>query len=54
MSSRAISSGRLPSVPVLALIGAMTLLMAGTGFLWFHLGTAVFYEMVLAGLAACL
>ena len=29
------------------------LLLAGTSALWAHYGTAVFYEMILAGIAAC-
>jgi hypothetical protein len=29
-------------------------LLAGTVTLWAHYGTAVFYEMILAGIAACL
>jgi hypothetical protein len=30
------------------------LLLAGTAALWAYYGTAVFYEMIVAGLAACL
>ena len=30
------------------------LLVAGSLALWLHYGTAVFYEMILAGLALCL
>jgi hypothetical protein len=29
-------------------------LLAGTVALWAHYGTAVFYEMIIAGIAACL
>jgi hypothetical protein len=29
------------------------IMIAGTLALWAHYGTAVFYEMLLAGLAAC-
>jgi hypothetical protein len=29
-------------------------LVAGTVALWAHYGTAVFYEMIVAGIAACL
>ena len=29
-------------------------LLAGSLALWAHYGTAMFYEMILAGLAACL
>jgi hypothetical protein len=35
-----------------AALGAMALL--GTLVLWFHYGTAVFFEMVASGIAACL
>jgi hypothetical protein len=34
-------------------VGIM-LLLAGTAALWAYYGTAVFYEMIVAGLAACL
>jgi hypothetical protein len=30
------------------------LLVAGTVALWAHYGTAVFYEMIVAGIALCL
>jgi hypothetical protein len=30
------------------------MVLAGTVALWAHYGTAVFYEMILAGIAACL
>jgi hypothetical protein len=41
--------------PFLAAGGlAIVLLLAGTVALWAHYGTAVFYEMIVAGLAACL
>jgi hypothetical protein len=28
-------------------------LLAGAGVLWFHYGTAVFFEMIASGLSAC-
>jgi hypothetical protein len=38
----------------LALVAAVVvLLLAGTVALWAYYGTAVFYETILAGLAAC-
>jgi hypothetical protein len=37
---------------VVAAVGAV--LLAATLGLWAHYGTAVFYEMILSGLAACL
>jgi hypothetical protein len=33
---------------------AAVVLLAGTLALWAHYGTAVFYETILAGIAACL
>ncbi len=42
------------SRPLVILAGVGGLLLAGTLALWLHYGTAVFYEMVVAGLALCL
>ena len=39
---------------VLAVAGIVALLFAITIALWAHYGTAVFYEMIVAGIAACL
>jgi hypothetical protein len=33
---------------------AAAIVLAGTVALWAHYGTAVFYETILAGIAACL
>jgi hypothetical protein len=42
------------SRPALAAVAALVgLLAAGTLALWAHYGSAVFYEMLLSGLAAC-
>jgi hypothetical protein len=39
----------------LALMAALAgMVLAGTLALWAHYGTAVFYEMIVAGIAACL
>jgi hypothetical protein len=35
------------------LAGAVGLLLAGTAVLWAHYGTAVFFEIVRTGFAAC-
>jgi hypothetical protein len=43
-------TARLVVVGLSILVG---LLVAATGVLWFHYGTAVFYETILAGLNAC-
>jgi hypothetical protein len=42
-----------PRPVVVGLAIAVGLLVAATGALWFHYGTAVFYETILAGLNAC-
>ena len=44
---------RTPRPLVLALAGAVGIIFAGTAALWAHYGTAVFYEMILTGLAFC-
>jgi hypothetical protein len=43
-------ASRVPLVIAVAVLGAM---LAGSLFLWAHYGAAVFYEMIVAGLAAC-
>lgn len=42
-------------IPVAAMVaaGASGLIVAATIALWVHYGSAVFYEMLLTGLAAC-
>jgi hypothetical protein len=40
--------------PLVILATAAGLLLAGTLALWLHYGTAVFYEIILAGLALCI
>ena len=42
------------SRPLLLIAAVAGILLAGTVALWAHYGTAVFYEMIAAGLAACL
>ncbi len=45
---------RFAARPVtLALAAFVGVLVAGTLVLWAHYGTAVFYEIIAAGLAAC-
>ena len=39
---------------IVAAFGAtVAAMLAGAVALWFHYGTAVFYEMILSGIAAC-
>jgi hypothetical protein len=47
-----LSFRRFPLVAMIA-AGIAGLLVAATVALWVHFGSAVFYEMVLAGFAAC-
>ena len=51
--SAALSSRR--ATPVLAVAGAGlgAALLLGALVLWFHYGTAVFFEMIAAGISAC-
>ena len=42
------------SRPLAVVTAVVVLLLAGTVALWAHYGTAVFYETILAGIAACL
>ncbi len=42
------------SRPLIAVAAAIGILVAGAVALWVHYGTAVFYEMIVAGIAACL
>lgn len=44
---------RLPPPPMIFLGAAVALLFAGTVVLWAYNGTAVFFEMIRAGFAAC-
>jgi hypothetical protein len=41
------------SRPLAVVTAVVVLLLAGTVALWAYYGTAVFYETILAGLAAC-
>jgi hypothetical protein len=41
------------SRPLLIIAAAVGVLLAGTVALWAHYGTAVFYEMIVAGIATC-
>ena len=42
------------SRPLLAVATVVGILVAAAVVLWVHYGTAVFYEMIVAGIAACL
>ena len=53
--ARNVFCSHIPVSPPLLIIAAVVgILLAGTVALWAHYGTAVFYEMIVAGIAACL
>jgi hypothetical protein len=54
MPESASATPSLLSRPFALLSAAAAILVAGTLALWAHYGTAVFYEMILTGIAACL
>lgn len=51
-SSQQLSSRQFP-LAAMIVAGIAGLLLAATVALWVHYGSAVFYEMLLAGFAAC-
>jgi hypothetical protein len=54
MPETAAAATSLLSRPLMLIAAAAGIVLAGTGALWAHYGTAVFYEMIVAGIAACL
>jgi hypothetical protein len=48
------ASAFLLSRPLAVIAALAGIVLAGTLALWAHYGTAVFYEMIVAGIAACL
>ncbi|GIK79619.1 MAG: hypothetical protein M5U33_03145 [Pseudorhodoplanes sp.] len=53
MSETGIRSAPRTFWPIWLAVAIATAMVAGTLALWVHYGTAVFYEMILAGIAAC-
>jgi hypothetical protein len=53
MPDAALESAGFSSRPFLILAAVAGVLMAATLALWAHYGTAVFFEIIAAGLAAC-
>jgi hypothetical protein len=47
------SQGRVASMIVWSAAGLGTLAVFGAAALWFHYGTAVFFEMIAVGISAC-
>src|SRR6266566_2769050 len=54
MPETAAAATSLLSRPLMLIAAAAGIVLAGTVALWAHYGTAVFYEMIVAGIAACL
>ena len=44
---------RLAPAIVIGAAGLGAVLLIGAGVLWFHYGTAVFFEMIASGISAC-
>ena len=53
MASASPASHRITSVVVVGAAALGTAVLLGAGVLWFHYGTAVFFEMIASGIAAC-
>ena len=53
MTATAPPQGRVASAIVWSAAGLGALAVGGAGALWFHDGTAVFFEMSAAGISAC-
>ena len=53
MPETASATTHLVSRPLILVAAVVGVLLAGTLALWAHYGTAVFYEMIVAGIAAC-
>ncbi len=54
MPETASAATSLISRPLMLVAAAAGIVLAGTVALWAHYGTAVFYEMIVAGIAALL
>jgi hypothetical protein len=53
MSMPAVANAPLTSRPLVLLAAFAGVLIAATLVLWAHYGTAVFFEIIAAGIAAC-
>ena len=47
------ASSRVASMVVVGAAGLGAAILLGAVVLWFHYGTAVFFEMIASGIAAC-
>jgi hypothetical protein len=46
-------SGKVAAAIVMGATGLGAAILLGAAVLWFHYGTAVFFEMIASGIAAC-
>ena len=53
MMTATLRQGRVASIIVWSAAGLGALAVLGAAALWFHYGTAVFFEMIAAGISAC-
>ena len=53
IASASAASHRITSVVVVGAAALGGAVLLGAGVLWFHYGTAVFFEMITSGIAAC-
>ena len=53
MPDTAVEQPRFASWPLVAVAAVSGALIAATLALWVHYGTAVFFEIIAAGIAAC-
>jgi hypothetical protein len=53
MDSATRTSGGPASLLVVAAAAVGAAVLLGAGALWFHYGTAVFFEMISSGIASC-
>jgi hypothetical protein len=54
MASTLPATSRVAQRPVMIVAAVVGILLAATVVMWAHYGTAVFYEMIVAGIATCL
>ena len=54
MTSTVSTPSRISQRPLMIVAVVVGILLAGTAAMWAHYGTAVFYEMIVAGIATCL
>ena len=54
MRDASLTTSSVPRPVILTLGVICGVLVAATAFMWLHYGTAVFYEIIAAGIAMCL